>query len=638
MSGIGGVVERASRAELESIGRAMLPRLQHRGPDASGVCVLPGDRGVFAHTQLRIFDPSDASAQPLRSSDRHVTLVFDGAIYNFRALRSALERDGVTLRSSLDTEVILEQYMRHGAAGLEALDGMFSLALWDRREQTLLLMRDRFGKKPLYYAETPNGLLFGSNIAALDAHRAFRREVEPLNIPELLVFGYVATPRSAFKGVRRLPPATRLLYRSGERPKLERYWALPAPGRAPITHDVEDAKRLVKDAIGAAVRKRLAADAPLGLLLSGGIDSSIVALEMSRHAEGRVKTFSVDFTDDPAYDETRYAAQIAARFDTDHTELRVRPNARALLEQALEHCDEPLGDVSTLAVFAAARAVREHVHVVLTGDGGDEIFAGYSRFQGAMVADYVPERVSRFLGSMLERVTPPRTDMPGLSMARRFTEHASRSSDEQLLAWGALFCGDPLRRLVRPDVFGDNFEPWTPMMPQVGILASARAEGADRLAQLLRHGLATHVLDALLVKIDRMSMAASVQVRCPFLDTDLIELGFSIPSGLKLRFGQLKWLLREAYRDELPASVLDRKKLGFGVPPAKWWSAEIEDLADDLLSSPSAKITAYLVPAEVARLIAEHRSGQRNHAARLFALLQLELWLRGQVRAGEALV
>lgn len=620
MCGIAGWV--GPNAADEATGERMHRRLQHRGPDGSGVSVLPDARGVFAHARLAIIDLSDRAAQPFASDNGRVVLTYNGEIYNFLELRAALEKRGYKFRSTSDTEVILAQYLEHGDDGLFALDGMFAFALYDADRDRLVLMRDRAGKKPLYWTRLPDGgLVFGSEVKALAECPRVTLEPDPAVVPELLAYGYVSTPRSAFAGVHKLPPAS-MLSMTGDEIDVIRYWSLDRAAAETTPMSLEEAKFRIRQAVGAAVERRMIADVPLGAFLSGGVDSSIIVAEMAARSE-RVRTFAVGFEGDDTYDETKYARQIAEQFSTDHTELKVSPSPEGLLEKLLDHHDEPYGDSSALAVYAVSKATREHVTVALTGDGGDEVFAGYTRFLGGLVAGVVPASIAGGAFELLRRLPEPRGYKNPFTLARRFLEHGARHPDEQLLAWNAFFAGPALSRVLTRDI-----DPWSVFEGQLEILRHEREAGREPLDRILRHNYATYLLDDLLVKTDRMTMAASLEARSPFLDTALVELAFRIPAKLKMRRGSLKWLLRETYRDVLPSEILDRQKHGFGVPMAKWWSGALRELVDDLLLATPTHGYDWLDRAELARIVAEHRDGQRDHGQRIFLLLQIELWLR----------
>ncbi len=627
MCGIAGVVFGQRRPAPESVGRGMCRHLRHRGPDAEGWAELPEHQGVFAHARLSIIDLSDRARQPFWSPCGQVVLIFNGEIYDFKAQRDKLTAAGAQFRSQCDTEVVLQSYLMHGPAGLDALDGMFAIALYDARERRLLLMRDRTGKKPLYWTRQPDGsIAFASEVKALTALPEIQLAPDPDHVAEYLTFGYVGTPRSLFKGLHKLPAATRMLVKAGGEPQMERYWQLPSPASMRNVGAAE-ALQEVRQTIGAAVERRMVADVPLGAFLSGGVDSSVIVAEMARRGGQPVRTFAVGFDDDKTFDERSYAKEIADRFGTDHTELVVKATPCELLGKLLWHHDEPYGDSSALAVYAVSKATADHVSVVLTGDGGDEVYGGYTRFHGGVIAERVPNLAARTAHKILGRLPEPKGYKNPISLARRFVEHAERSEDEQLLAWNSYFAGDALGRLLNPDLRGAS-DPWSVMAPQLDLLRSAREDGADRLDQILRHNLDTYLLDDLLVKTDRMTMAVSLEARSPFLDTAVLESAFTLPSALKIKGRSLKWLLKEAYRGILPDHILDRQKHGFGVPVGAWWRGEARPMVQDILLSKNAKYREVLNQDEVQRLVKEHDAQHRDHGQRIFALLQLELWLQ----------
>lgn len=610
----------------------MCTTLAHRGPDASGWHALPHRRGVFAHTRLAVIDPSPRAGQPFLSESGHVTLVFNGEIYNFRELRRRLVQRGARFRSESDTEVILHQYLEHGEAGLNDLDGMFAIGLFDAERDRLFLMRDRLGKKPLYLWRRPaNGLAFASEIKAFAACPDFSPQLDPDRLPALLTYGYVPTPGSLYQDVEKVPPASRIVVDGSGTQRTTKFWWLEPPGRT--TTVLREAKTLVRNKIRAAVRRRLEADVPVGAFLSGGIDSSIVVAEMAAANIGRIRTFCVGFEGDPAWDERPFARLVAERTGADHTELVVKASPEELLLHLLDHHDEPYGDSSALAVYAVSRATRAYVPVVLTGDGGDELFAGYTRFLGGLLDARIPAGVRRAAFAALRRIPEPRGYKHPIALCRRFLEHGRRSNDERLLAWNSFISGPLLGNILRPEVW--QGDPWSLFEPQVDLLAESARAGADRLEQILRHNLATYLLDDLLTKTDRMTMAVGLEARSPFLDRELVEAVFRLPSRYKLRRGTLKWLLREAYRGVLPDPILDRKKHGFGVPVGSWWSGPLRAMVEDLLLDPRTALFDLLHPRPVRNLISEHTEGRRDHGHRIFLLVQLALWLN-RCRARQA--
>ncbi|MBI4815144.1 MAG: asparagine synthase (glutamine-hydrolyzing) [Deltaproteobacteria bacterium] len=629
MCGIAGVVG-GTPVPVE-LGRAMAQRLAHRGPDLQHAEILGDRRGVFAHARLAVLDLNPRASQPFSSG--HVTIVYNGEVYNHKALRRSLEADGLDFRTTSDTEVIVELYKRRGLGSISALDGMFAFALYDAKAQRLVLVRDRLGKKPLFYTSTPSGaLVFASEVKAILLHPEVRPELDPTRLPELLTFGYVGTPRSIYRGILKLPPAHLLVVE--REPRLERYWDVdaaltPRPRKEPL----EDTKARVRDVVGRAVERRLEADVPIGAFLSGGIDSSIVVAEMARRSRTRPLTFCVGFQEDSSFDETTYARKVASLFDTVHTELTLPCVSADRLETLLEHHDEPFGDSSAIALFAISEMTRRHVSVVLTGDGGDEAFAGYTRFVGGLVDAHIPLALKLLARRATAKLPDPKGYKNPLALSKRFVEHADRDPDEQLLAWNAFFVGDALRALLRPERL--DVDPWEPIRTQAKLLHEARVRGEDRLHQILSHNLRTYLLDDLLVKADRATMAVGLEARSPFLDVSVLELAASIPSQLLLHRGSLKWILREAYRELLPPEILDRKKHGFGVPVSEWWRTTHVELVNDALVASGSRLHEFLRPQALADLVAEHQSGRRDHGQRIFLLVTLELWLRKLIRPWE---
>ncbi len=619
-------------AELD-LGLRMARALRHRGPDRIQAVELPGRAGVFAHSRLRVLDTTEAADQPWVSTCGRRTLVYNGEVYNFRELREDLAKRGRSFRTRSDSEVVLALYEVGGRSALVDLDGMFAFALHDADTQELVLMRDRAGKKPLAYAEVDGGLAFASEIKALAEIEGIADQPDWSALPELLTFGYVGTPRSFFKGIRRLEPAHTLVWTAQGGVTRRRYWSLPEPGR-PLTDEVGEAAELLRGAVGRAVRRRLVADVPMGAFLSGGLDSSVIVAEMARACSGPVKSFVAGFPEEPTFDERPAADTVARLFGLEHRQLEVRVTPIELLDKLLWHHDEPYGDSSAVALYGISEMTRQHVTVVQTGDGGDEVLAGYTRFLGGLVADRIPPLARRGAAHWLKRTSDFRGYKNPLSLARRFTEHASRPANEQLLAWNAYFTGPLLRELLRFDVFGADFDPWSAMREQTALLEEAGRSGADRLDQILRHNFATYLLDDLLVKTDRMTMAFGLEARSPFLDTEVIELCFRLPSSMKIRGRSLKWLLKQAYADVLPDDIVHRRKHGFGVPVAQWWLAGSgRRLVEELLLAPGARCHEVLNASCIHRLVGEHVAKERDHGQRIFLLLQLEMWLRGSRRA-----
>ena len=624
MCGIAGILTFDGAPVEQATLAAMGDCLRHRGPDAAGyhtdASAAPGIGLV--HRRLSIIDLSTAADQPLPNEDGSVLVLLNGEVYNFRELRSGLASRH-SFRSHGDTEVIAHLYEDRGEEVVAALDGMFALAIWDARTRRLLLARDHFGKKPLYYWHDGRRLVFGSEIKALLA-AGVPAEMAEENLGEYLAFGYVPTPRTLFRGIHKLPPASLVVTgadAAGVGPP-RAYWDLrfPPAGEAGRVR-LPDAADRVRDLLFAAVRKRLVADVPLGLLLSGGVDSAAVAAIMARLVPGRVKTFTVGFEGDAFFDERPYARSVARALDTEHHASIVRPEAGALLETLLDHHDEPFGDSSALPTYLVAREARAHVTVVLNGDGGDETFAGYDRFHAALLADRIPSPLAHALRAAA-RLVP---EGPGYHTRRRrirrFADKAALPFDERIFAWTSFFDLPTLRTLDAGHV-----------ADRERVLSSyrealQRCAGASLLSRLLYLNARTYLLDDLLPKMDRMTMAHGLEARSPMLDRALMEYVAGLPDGLKRRGGRGKVVLKKAVADMLPRAILSRPKHGFGVPLGEWFRGELRPRVESLLLD-RPRLGRWLRPDALRQMFAEHLAGAGDRGHQLWTLLTLELWLR----------
>jgi asparagine synthase (glutamine-hydrolysing) len=597
-----------------------LAAIAHRGPDARGV--WRSERAVLGHTRLAILDLTPTGAQPMLDAAGEVIVVFNGEIYNHHELRRELEGRGHTFRSRSDTEVIVEGYREWGADLVPRLDGMFAFGLWDAPRRRLLLARDRAGKKPLYYTNAPGrSLRFASEVKALLASGvAASFDIEAL--PMLLAFGYTPAPRSMYEGVVQLEPASLLVCDEGKAPSVRRYWKAPF-AEPPSRISVDEATRGVRQHVEAAVARRLEADVPLGAFLSGGIDSSIVVGVMARLMGRPVKTFSIGFAGDAAYDETAYARIAARAFKTEHTEFTLEPSSFELVERLVHLHDGPFGDSSAIPTSVVAQLTRRHVTVALTGDGGDELFCGYIRFLAAEAAEKIPAPIRRGVGRVAHLFPTGPSERHLWSRARRFLDAAALPFSDRLARWIGLF---PLQleSVLLPDVRRavNIAEPLDWMRNVV-----AATEGASTLARVLDHNFETYLPYDLLVKADRASMAHGLEARSPFLDTALVEYVARLPDRFKRRGLTTKWILRRAFADLLPREILTRGKMGFGVPLGTWFRGDLRGYLQDHLS-PRAALGDYVDRAFVARLLAEHLDGRADHSHRLWLLLTLEIWLR----------
>ncbi len=613
----GGVVARTE--DLGRSARAMAEALRHRGPDRRSAYVSPSGLCALGHSRLRVID-LETGDQPIANEDGSVQVVFNGEIYNYKTLRTELARAGHRFRTRSDTEVIVHGYEEWGPDVVRHLDGMFAFGLWDERSRRLLLARDRAGKKPLFVHRRPGELAFASEIGALQSLPHFDDRLRADGIPLFLLYGYVPAPATLYRSVRKLPPAHWLLVEADGAERSERYWQLdwtPRPQEPAVARDT------VRTLLARAVEKRLVADVPLGAWLSGGVDSSLVVALMARASSAPVRTFAIGFEDDPSYDEREYARLVSDAFGTHHTEFRVPASAVDLLDDLLDAYDEPFGDSSAIPTYIVSRLTREHVTVALTGDGGDEMFAGYPRFLGNVLASYVPNWAAR-AGRRLAGVLPHDSDFRSLSRRfQRFAEAAALEPHERMLRWIGFFA-DRLAEVVRPEIL-DGLE--RDVLTASFREPLGRVQGLSPLTQALALNFDTYLPDDLLVKADRCSMAHGLELRSPFLDTALMEFAAGVPDRQRLRRGRLKALLKDAFADVLPTPVLRRSKMGFGVPLPTWLRGAWRPLVEERLLHPQARILGWLRPEPILRMAQEHWSGRHDHGHALWALLTLEGWL-----------
>jgi len=621
MCGICGLVVRGGAAGREAA-VAMTEKLAHRGPDGLGLH-LDGP-AALGHRRLKIIDLSEAAREPMTNEDESLWLVFNGEIYNFRELRRDLESRH-RFKSQGDGEVILHLYEERGEAAVAALDGMFAFALWDAKRRRLLLARDRIGKKPLFYHHRPGTFGFASEIKSLLTLEQVPHERDPASIPLFLTYGYVPTPATFYKSIRALPPAHYLVVTERGLEGPTPYWSV----RFEDGDDVEsaEAEERFRNLLEEAVRRRLVADVPLGAFLSGGLDSSAVVAFMARGAAGRVRTFSIGFAGDKQYDETHHARVVAQHFGTDHTEFVVEPKALDLIDRLVWHHDGPFGDASAIPTYLLSELTRTKVTVALNGDGGDEVFAGYLRLYAGALSEEMPPWLFSATGGLLGLLPEPKDRKHPLRFAKRFVEAGRLPLAERYLRWNGFFTED-LRSLLKPDLHS--------LMDRSQLLASFQAElnGHPRstLARLLQLNFRTYLLDDLLVKMDRMSMAHGLEARSPFLDTALVEFGARLPNQLRMRWARGKILLRRAMKGILPPSILARGKMGFGAPLGTWFRSDLSAFVSERLLDPKSPIYEYLEAAPVSRLVAHHMQGSADLSSQIWALLTLESWLRQEAR------
>jgi asparagine synthase (glutamine-hydrolysing) len=615
MCGIAGFYLREGKASLSAV-RTMCDQIRHRGPDDEG---YHADGGcAIGMRRLSIIDLSTGH-QPMANEDESVWVVFNGEIYNYRELRRDLLARGHRFATNSDTETLVHLYEEQGAEGLHRLRGMFAYAIWDARRRRFFLVRDRFGKKPLYYAVLPEGLYFGSELKCLQA-AGVPQEIDAEALRLFFQFTYIPEPLSCFRAVRKLPAGSWLTYDADGTVHQGRYWQFPTPAAAtPMKLSETGLRAQLREKFDESVRIRMIADVPLGAFLSGGIDSSSVVASMALASSEPVRTFSIGF-EESGFNELEYAAMVARLYRTEHHEIVVRPDAVDLVSRLVRHFDEPFGDSSAIPTFIVSEFAARHVKVALSGDGGDELFAGYDRFQTLeklRKLDRVPQALRTFISLAADR-------LPYAAYGKNYLHMLSRST--------------ALERY-----FESNFAPWFLrrklleeewMLPADSAYLMRSLAGfllpgnGDLLAQALFFETTQNLPGDLLTKVDRMSMANSLEVRCPLLDHELAELAATIPHCWKIKDGQGKYILLRAMEDRLPPALMKRSKMGFGVPLSAWFRGALRPFLWDHLSSASFCKRGMVSPDFVRQMLQEHDSGRRDNSHWLWSLLMLELWFR----------
>jgi asparagine synthase (glutamine-hydrolysing) len=620
MCGITGIV----RADEAPIDRHLLEQMneaiRHRGPDEDGFYL--NDGVGLAIRRLSIIDLKTGQ-QPIHNRDRSKWLVFNGEIYNYRELREKLEKLGHEFYTNSDTEAVIAAYDQYGTDCPKHLRGMFAFAIWDERDRSLFLARDRVGKKPLLYAQTPNQLLFASEFSALVLHPDVSRDVDYEAIHHYLSFICVPAPLTAYRAIRKLEPAHWLLWRNGEI-KTERYWQLDFSNKVSLS-ETEAGERAV-ELLREAVRIRLMSEVPLGAFLSGGIDSSAVVALMAQESSEPVKTFSIGF-EEQDFSELHHARRVAEYVGADHHEFVVRPDAMEVLPMLVEHYGEPFADSSAIPSYYVSRETRRYVTVALNGDGGDECFAGYERYAAMNLArsyaalpgvlrNGVIGNAARALPAFQSRANP-------MAKAQRFVAAASLSPIERYLRWISAF--DESAKL---NLYSDSFRHETANFSTAGIIAPwfAKANGSGIVDAALLTDTMTYLPNDLLVKMDIASMSVSLEARSPFLDHVLMEFAASLPEKLKLRRLTTKYLLKRVLKKLVPAENLTRSKMGFGVPIGHWFRGVMQPFLRETLLSDKALARGLFKPEMVRRIVDEHVEKKNDHSHRLWSLLMLELW------------
>ncbi|MDD5072404.1 MAG: asparagine synthase (glutamine-hydrolyzing) [Candidatus Omnitrophica bacterium] len=624
MCGVCGIVDHiGSGIAGEKTIKDMCRELRHRGPDDGGIYLNNGIPSVaLGHRRLSIIDLSQAGHQPMSNEDGSVQLVFNGEIYNYKDLKDELKMRGHIFKSDSDTEVMVHLYETYGEECVRHLRGMFAFAVWDEKNKNLFLGRDRVGKKPLLYCRSGNIFCFASEFSSILASGLINKSINLKAVDYYMNFGYVPAPFTIYNGVFKLPAAHTLTLKDGNI-RLEPYWQVDYSGKINISEEEasEEVLRLLKE----AVKIRLYSDVPLGAFLSGGIDSSAVVGLMSQVSGAKVKTFSIGF-EESDYNELKYARMVARKFATEHHEFIVKPNALEILPLLVERYGEPYADSSCIPTYYVCRETRRFVTVALNGDGGDEAFGGYERYQAMLISEnlqklpiYLRNMISGLAGILPDSVNQKDT----LRRLKRFLGSAGLPAGERYLRWAGIL-GE-----VRPDeLYSDEFLKETRSSGPLAILEPYlnRPGKPDLLDRLLLADTSTYLPDDLLVKVDIASMANSLEARSPFLDHKLIEFAAKLPSDFKIRRGTKKYILRKAVKGLLPEENIRRRKMGFGMPVGQWFRGELKGfLCDTVLSAPSLK-RGYFKPGAIKRIVEDHTSGKKDYAFQLWAILMLELW------------
>jgi asparagine synthase (glutamine-hydrolysing) len=620
MCGIAGFVDRDPAEALSHEARAFLVHdmcgvLRHRGPDDEGVLV--GEGVAMGMRRLSVIDVATGH-QPIANEDGTVWVVFNGEIYNYRALRAELEARGHVFRTATDTETIVHAFEEWGEAAFIRLRGMFAVAVWDTRTRRLTLVRDRAGIKPLYYADTPRRLVFGSEIKAVLASGTIEPALDPSALDHYLSYLYTPPDASIFEGVRKLPPG-HLLQWVGGRATVRPYWSI-APDE-PFEGTEDEAVAVLGGILADAVSSQMVSDVPIGAFLSGGLDSSVVVGLMARASSRPVRTFSIGF-EEPQFNELDAARTVSRHFGTDHHEQVVRPDAVGVLDALVGHFDEPFADASAIPTWYVSQLAGEHVTVVLSGDGGDELFGGYDR--------YLPHpRVAafdRWAGPAGRCVAGAAWSwLPRGYRGRNFLRHVGQDRRGRYADAVAYFRPDDKRALFSADLRRqlDAGAAETSLLRRF-----ERFERLEWPSQMMRVDFETYLPEDVLTKVDRMSMAHSIESRVPLLDESVVRFASTLPAVMKIRGRSRKHLFRRVAGSIVPPDILGRRKQGFAVPIGAWLRGPLRDVFADVLQSPRTRQRGYFQPSCVDRLMDEHLSGRREHTLRLWQLLVFELWHR----------
>jgi len=625
MCGIYGYLSTKENVDPDIL-RGMGDTLRHRGPDGEGEEIQQAvEWGLgLGHTRLSIIDLSPAGKQPMCNEDGTIWITYNGEIYNFRELRTELQKNGHHFKSNSDTEVIIHLYEERGVRCLERLNGMFAFAIWDRSEKTLFLARDRIGKKPLHYALYDGGIIFGSEIKALLKHPKVVREIDLGSLNKYLSYEYVPAPGTIFKSIRKVRPGYFLLYKNGEL-RTERYWDIPLSDH-PIGYKTEDEYvEELREILERSVRSRLVADVPVGVFLSGGLDSSLVAA-MAKRSNKDIECFSIGF-DEKSFDERKYAAKVAQSLNLKQN-LRIFSTSEMLenLKELPRLLDEPLADASILPTYLLSKMTSEKLKVALSGDGGDELFAGYPTYQAHKLVTYfdsLPDSLKDAAKSLALSLPVSDTDISFDFKIKQFLRGAGVSSEIRFFRWMGGFIDSEKKELLSDDLKAalrrhNSYEDIFSYLSESGLTKD--------LERILYLSMKLYLQDDILVKVDRAAMANGLEVRCPLLDYEFVEFACRLPTYYKLKGLKTKYLLKKAARGILPDEIIDRRKKGFGIPIARWLRNELKDFMLNSLEETKVKHQGFFNYAYIKKLIDDHLEKKQDNRKTLWSLLVFQIW------------
>ena len=575
----------------------------------------------LGHKRLSIID-IEGGHQPIHNEDKSIQIICNGEIYNYKELQKKLISSGHTLYTNTDAEVIVHLYEDYGEKCIEHLRGMFAFALWDERQNKLFIARDRLGKKPLYYSSTVNGFYFASEINALYKVPEIKRELDYVALDHFLTFSYIPSPLSIFKDIRKLPPACFLTLRDGNL-EIKRYWQLSFEPKYDISF--EEAKKALLEKIADATRIRLYSDVPLGCFLSGGMDSSTIVAMMSKYSNTPVKTFSIGFQEEE-YNETQYARVVAKHFNTEHQEFIVEPDAIEILPDLVRHYGEPYGDSSSIPTWYLAEMTRKHVTVALNGDGGDEMFAGYNWYRTAQQLCSIKKIVPQFFFHVIGNICSSKNGSSNASPFRkvyRFFELINKDNSSRFADLRSYVSINSKGRLYHQNFLNNLNGEAESYITRLYEEADCKSE----LDRMIYTDFMTYLPEELLVKVDRASMAHSLEGRSPFLDHELMEFVAKLPCTFKYRSGQTKYILKETMKDYFPTGFLNRPKMGFSVPLNKWFKGKLRGYVEDNICNGTLENIGLFNMDEIKEICNEHFYGRKNHEATIWNMLVLSKWV-----------